>query len=185
MENKHGLTFQVAYTYSHEIDQVANDLNAVSNPFNLAYDRASGGFDRRQIFNVNYIYEFPFFLKSGNAFEKIVLGGWEISGVTVAQSGAPQSINYNGADTLGLGGGTSNRPDKVARIAYPKTQTAWFSKASFAAPLAPWNGGTNQGLGNAGRDQVILPGLFNFNTVTFQEFLIHRTSEIPIQVGNL
>ncbi len=180
MENKHGLTFQVAYTYSHEIDQVANDLNAVSNPFNLAYDRSSGGFDRRQIFNVNYIYEFPFFLKSGNAFEKIVLGGWEISGVTVAQSGAPQSINYNGADTLGLGGGTSNRPDKVAAIGYPKTQTAWFSKASFAAPLAPWNGGTNQGWGNAGRDQVILPGLFNWNTVTVQEFLFHRTGEVPI-----
>ncbi len=59
MENKHGLTFQVAYTYSHEIDQVANDLNAVSNPFNLAYDRASGLFDRRQIFNVNYIYAVP------------------------------------------------------------------------------------------------------------------------------
>jgi Carboxypeptidase regulatory-like domain len=170
MENKHGLTFQVAYTYSHEIDQVANDLNAVSNPFNLAYDRSSGGFDRRQIFNVNYIYEFPFFLKSGNAFEKIVLGGWEISGVTVAQSGAPQSINYNGADTLGLGGGTSNRPDKVASIAYPKTQTAWFSKASFAAPLAPWNGGTNQGWGNAGRDQVILPGLFNWNMSLFKNF---------------
>ena len=52
MENKHGLTFQVAYTYSHEIDTVANDLNGVANPFDIAYDRASGGFDRRQIFNV-------------------------------------------------------------------------------------------------------------------------------------
>ncbi len=57
MENKHGLTFQLAYTYSHEIDTATNDLNAVANPFNIEYDRASGGFDRRQIFNANYFYK--------------------------------------------------------------------------------------------------------------------------------
>ncbi len=170
MENKHGLTFQVAYTYSHEIDQVANDLNAVSNPFNLAYDRASGLFDRRQIFNVNYIYQFPFFAKSGNAFERVVLGGWELSGITVVQSGIPQPINYNGADTLGLGGGTSNRPNIVAPISYPKTQKAWFNKASFGAPVGPWNGGPNNGWGNAARDAIILPGLFNWNTSLFKNF---------------
>jgi hypothetical protein len=170
MENKHGLTFQVAYTYSHEIDQVANDLNGASNPFNLAYDRASGLFDRRQIFNVNYIYQFPFFAKSGNAFERVALGGWELSGITVVQSGSPQPINYNGADTLGLGGGTSNRPNIVGPIAYPKTQTAWFNKASFGAPVAPWNGGPNDGFGNAARDAIILPGLFNWNISLFKNF---------------
>ena len=59
MENKHGLTFQVAYTYSHEIDSQSNDLGGVSDPFNIAYDRGSGALDRRQIFNVNYIYALP------------------------------------------------------------------------------------------------------------------------------
>ena len=36
MENKHGLTAQVKYTYCHEIDEVSEDLNALSNPFNPA-----------------------------------------------------------------------------------------------------------------------------------------------------
>jgi hypothetical protein len=170
MENKHGLTFQVAYTYSHEIDSQSNDLGGVSDPYNIGYDRGSGALDRRQIFNVNYIYAFPWFTKSSNAFERIALGGWELSGVTFVQSGVPQPINYNGADTLGLGGGTSNRPNKVAGISYPKTRLAWFNKASFAAPTAPWNGGSNQGWGNAGKDQVILPGLFNFNIALFKTF---------------
>ncbi len=170
MENKHGLTFQVAYTYSHEIDSQSNDLGGVSDPYNIAYDRGSGAFDRRQIFNVNYIYAPSWFANSSNAFERIALGGWELSGVTFVQSGAPQPINYNGADTLGLGGGTSNRPNKVAGITYPKTRLAWFNKASFAAPTAPWNGGTNQGWGNAGKDQIILPGLFNFNMALFKTF---------------
>jgi len=73
--NRHGLTTEVAYTYSHEIDEVSNDLSSVSNPFNIAYDRGSGALDRRQIFNVNYIYAAPWFTKNGNAFQRIVLGG--------------------------------------------------------------------------------------------------------------
>jgi len=180
MENKHGLTFQFAYTYSHEIDTAANDLNGVANPFNIAYDRASGGFDRRQIFNANYVYELPFFLKSGNAFERIVLGGWEVSGVTVIQSGIPQSITYNGADVLGLGGGTTNRPNIVGPISYPKTRLAWFNKNSFAAPLAPWAGGGNNGFGNARKDAIILPGLFNFNLAAFKNFSF--TENVKLQV---
>ena len=172
MENKHGLTFQLAYTYSHEIDTATNDLNAVSNPFNIEYDRASGGFDRRQIFNANYFYKLPFFAKSGNAFQRIALGGWEVSGVTNVQSGIPQSITYNGPDTLGLGGGTTNRPNVVGKISYPKTQLAWFDKSAFAAPLAPWAGGTNQGFGNARKDAIVLPGLFNFNLSAFKTFAI-------------
>jgi hypothetical protein len=180
MESKHGLTFQLAYTYSHEIDTATNDLNTVANPFNIAYDRASGGFDRRQIFNANYIYLLPFFSKSGNAFERIALGGWEVSGVTVVQSGIPQSITYNGTDTLGLGGGTTNRPDLVGPISYPKTRLAWFNKSAFAAPLAPWAGGGNQGFGNSRKDAIVLPGLFNFNLAAFKSFAF--TENVKLQM---
>ena len=179
-ENKYGLRFQLAYTYSHEIDTAANDLNTVGNPFNIAYDRASGGFDRRQIFNANYIYTLPFFSKSGNAFQRMALGGWEVSGVTAMQSGIPQSITYNGTDTLGLGGGTTNRPDIVGPISYPKTRLAWFNKAAFAAPLAPWAGGGNQGFGNSRKDAIILPGLFNFNLAAFKSFAF--TEDVKLQM---
>ncbi len=181
MENRHGLTFQLAYTYSHEIDTAANDLNGVANPFNIEYDRASGGFDRRQIFNANYIYVLPFFLKSGNAFQRIVLGGWEVSGVTVVQSGLPQSITYNGADVLGLGGGTTNRPNIVGPISYPKTRLAWFNKTAFAAPIAPWAGGPNQGFGNARKDAIVLPGLFNFNLAAFKSFSFTESVKLQLR----
>ena len=84
---------------------------------------------------------FPFFAKSGNAFERMVLGGWELSGVTFVQIGIPQPINYNGADTLGLGGGTSNRPNLVAAISYPKTRLAWFNKSFFCSSNRPLGNG--------------------------------------------
>jgi Carboxypeptidase regulatory-like domain len=175
MENQHGLTTQVAYTYSHEIDEVTNDLGSLSNPFDPAYDRASGAFDQRHILNVNYIYNLPFFAHSSNLAERTALGGWQFSGITVWHSGSPQYVQYSGTDTLGLGGGNiNNRPDLVAPVSYPKQRLAWFSTSSFANPVAPWNGGPNQGWGNAGRDAVVGPGLVNFNwslfkTIPFKE----------------
>jgi Carboxypeptidase regulatory-like domain len=168
MENRHGWTVQLAYTYSHAIDIVSNDLNGLSNPFNPEYDRGSGAFDRRHIFDASYIYNLPWFLRSSNALERTVLGGWVFSGITFAQSGVPQRISYTGPDLLGLGGGTSNRSNLVAPVSYPKKQTAWFSTSSFADPIAPWDGGSNQGFGNSGKDAVVLPGLFNFNLSLFK-----------------
>ncbi|AXC13343.1 Oar protein [Acidisarcina polymorpha] len=171
IENKHGVTVTFAYTYSHETDQVSSDLGGISNPFNTAYDRGSGTLDQRHIFNASYIYALPFFLHSSNMLERTALGGWEVSGITSIHSGAPQYITYTGPDTLGLGGGTTNRPDLVAKVHYPKTRLAWFSTNSFAAPIAPWvsgAGGANAGFGSAGKDAVRLPGLQNWNLSLFK-----------------
>jgi hypothetical protein len=168
VENRHGITTQVAYTWSHEIDEATNDLNSLSNPFNPKYDRASGGFDRRHILNISYIYALPFYKKSSNVAARTILGGWEVSGVTVAEKGSPQYITYTGTDTLGLGGGTTNRPNLLSKVSYPKKVGAWFSTSSFGDPSAPWNGGANQGFGNAGRDSVVAPGLFNWNLSLFK-----------------
>jgi hypothetical protein len=169
LENRHGLTTQVAYTWSHNISEVVNDLGGLSNPYNAKYDRGSDtGFDRRHIFNVSYVYALPFFAKSSNLFAREVLGSWEVSGITAAESGLPQFITYTGPDVVGLGCCFTNRPNKVASVSYPKKVGGWFSPSSFADPVAPWNGGPNQGFGSAGRDSVVGPGLFNWNLSLFK-----------------
>jgi len=99
---------------------------------------------------------------------RTILGGWEFSGVTIAQSGTPQPLTYNGVDTLGLGGNTTNRPNQLAPVRYLKKRTAWFDTSTFTSPLAPWNGGTGQGFGTAGKDAVVLPGRVNFNLSLFK-----------------
>lgn len=187
MENRHGLTLQLAYTYSHEIDIMSTDLTtatlsgsggAVSNPYDLKYDRGSGLYDRRHIFNANYIYAEPFFRNSSAALRE-VLGGWQLAGVTVAESGAPQNIYYNGPDVVGLGGNTTNRPNIVGKVHFPKKQTGWFTTSSFAAPMAPWAGGGNQGFGNARKDTIIQPGLFNWNVSAYKDFPLSGRAEGP------
>ena len=177
IENRHGMTILLAYTWSHEIDTATNDLNGVSNPYNINYDRASGGFDRRHIFNASYVYALPFYRSGGNALERTVVGGWSISGITMLESGNPVFVHYTGPDTLGLGAG-SNRPNLVSKPRYPKSVNDWFSTSSFADPVAPWNGGpggVNAGFGNAGRDSIVGPGLFNWNLSLFKS--------IPLREG--
>jgi hypothetical protein len=169
VENRHGLTTQVAYTWSHNMSIVSNDLNGISNPFNAHYDYGSDtGFDRRHILNLSYVYALPWFTKSSNMAAREVLGGWSISGITFFESGVPQRVAYSGSDVLGLGGGTSNRPNLVSKVSYPKTFNAWFSTSSFADPLAPWAGGGNQGFGNAPKDAVKGPGIQNWNISLFK-----------------
>lgn len=189
MDNRHGLTLQLAYTYSHEIDIESTDLTtqslaglpgsgAVSDPYDLKYDRGSGLYDRRHIFNANYIYNLPFFLHS-NGLVRETLGGWQFAGVTTAETGAPQNIYYNGPDVLGLGGNATSRPNIVSAVKFPRAQKQWFTTTSFANPLAPWAGGTTNGFGDAGKDTIVQPGLFNWNMSLYKEFPLSSRVEGP------
>jgi hypothetical protein len=173
-ENKWGLTSQLAYTYSHQLDSSTGtgDLGGLPNPYSAAYSEGSGAFDRRHIFNASYVYAIPFAKHSSNAAVKSIIGGWAISGITVFQTGLPLNVTYNGTDTLGLTAGT-NRPNLVGKISYQKTQKAWFNGATpgiYTDPVAPWFGGPNQGFGNAGKDNVRAPGLNNFNLTLMKTF---------------
>jgi hypothetical protein len=192
MENKHGLTVELAYTWSHEIDIQSGDLTSttlqgsggqISNPYNIEYDRGSGVLDRRNIFNANYIYNLPFFLHSQNGFARSVLGGWQLSGITVAQSGSPVNTTSS-ADTVGLGPNTTIRPNLSGKVSYPKKQMSWFNTSAFSQPVGPWDGGGNQGFGDAGKDAVVGPGLFNWNLSVFKEFALtsHEGPRIQIRV---
>ncbi len=189
MENRHNLTLQLAYTWSHELDFGSNDLAQLSNPFNPRYNYGSGQFDQRNNFNANYIYSIPFFTHSSSLLARQALGGWQLAGIVIAISGfpAPSSsgngqVTY-GTDTLGLGGGSQviNRPDRVPGVSTkgPKTQKEFFNTAAFAPPLAPWQGGTNQGFGNAGKDAVVGPGRVNFSTSLYKTFPLGRSDNAP------
>ena len=176
-QNKHGISGEIDYTYSHEIDITSYDLGTISNPFNPDYDRGSGALDRRHILNLNYIYLLPKFSGS-NALVRSTIGGWEVAGTTILQSGAiianqgpGLSLSY---DPIGLDGGYTNRPDRVGNVHYTKKVGGWFDPSAFAAPIPSWAGNTNQGFGTAGKDSVLGPGRFNFTTSLYKNFIIHE-----------
>ena len=164
LEASNGLTFQAAYTYSHALDYVSADLNTLANPFDRGYSYGSGDFDRRHVAIFSYIYELPFFRNSSNKFLHSIVGGWELSGITMFESGTPLTPTL-GYDNLGLGGGTTNRPDMVSSAAYPRTVYEWFNPASFVAPgPLQW--------GSAARGSLVGPGRNNWNMALFKSFAL-------------
>src|SRR5206468_6746942 len=95
------LQLQAAYTYSQAIDPTTGnlaggdsfDLDHVSNPYvGWKYDNGPSPFDRRHVAFVNFVYDIPVFKNSSNNLLKSTIGGWELSGIVTAQTGAPLNI---------------------------------------------------------------------------------------------
>ena len=196
-QNRHGLSFEVDYTYAHEIDdQVgSSDLNTSSNPWNLKYDKGSGSLDRRNILNINYTYKLPIFPHGGGLAHSL-LGGWEVSGTEITESGLPWAGNNTPgsgyADTVGLGGGYTNRPNLAGKPTYVKghatvgtnTGYQWVSQAGYSQPTASWAGGPNLGFGNEGRDAVVGPGRTNFTTSLYKSFAFTERARFELRADS-
>jgi TonB dependent receptor len=103
--------FQAAYTFSRSTDATSSGNTALNTAFNdestLQASRGLSDFDRTHRLTVSYRYDLPFF-KDATGFKKAVLGGWAISGITIAQSGSPFSVTDSGAGTAFLGPGLAS-----------------------------------------------------------------------------
>src|SRR6266516_2898524 len=154
-----GSSLNLAYTFSKNMTNFTNDRDGVDAPqdqFNLRPEYAEARTSRPHIFAASYIYELPFFRQSKNGFAHTVLSGWQISGITNLESGAPISRvlasstnggrNGNRAQLLGNPtGGLTGTIDPVSGLPFLYDPTA------FAYPAL----GT---FGNSGRAIFRLPG---------------------------
>jgi hypothetical protein len=184
VQNRWGLSGEVDYTWSHEIDITTYDLAGVSNPWNLKYDKGSGALDRRHILSANYVYKLPIFTQS-QGLVKSILGGWEIAGTIIDQTGALPanqgpgvSMNY---DSIGLGGGYTNRPNQSGKTKYLKQRNQWFDTSQFTLPVPVWLGGPNQGFGNARKDAILGPSRVNFTTSLYKSFAITERAHVELR----
>jgi hypothetical protein len=164
------LTFQAAYTLSRTVDPgtgFGGDLNNISNPYDRSYDYGVGFSDRTHIGLVNFIYRLPFFAKSSSLAMRSILGGWELSGIVVMETGLPLNVTLGGKQgSNGLANAT-NRPDFNGSVNYPKTVEQWFNTAGFSAPaIGAW--------GNMQRGIIRGPGRQNWNTSLFKSFVLNE-----------
>ena len=176
------LSLSLAYTYSHAIDDSSDRSdNAFVNAYDIAANRASSNFDLRHNLSISYVYSLPFF--RGNGFTHTVLGGWQVSGITVAQTGLPFSVTFP-ADNAGVanGAGTSSRPDLVGNPHAAATPDGnrgplFYNPAAYAAP---------QGLtfGKVGRNTLNLPGRVNFDFGVYKKFQINEKTGFEFRWEN-
>ncbi len=185
-QSKHGLSYEVDYTWAHQIDSTQTSVDVDNNyptynPWNLKYDKGSGSLDRRHVININYEYKLPFF-NHATGVTRTVLGGWEIAGTVISESGLPWFGNdapkNSYGDTVGLGGDYMIRPNLTGKPHYTKGQATvgtntgyqYVSSAGFSKPTPSWDNGPNLGFGNSGKDAVVGARRTNFTTALTKSF---------------
>ncbi|MGH9326873.1 MAG: carboxypeptidase regulatory-like domain-containing protein [Terriglobia bacterium] len=98
-----GLTFQAAYTWSHELDDSTSlYFSSGVDDTNVSRWYGNGDINTPQELVMNYIYREPFFKNSSIPILRGALGGWEISGITSFIDGVP--INFT-CGILGMSNG--------------------------------------------------------------------------------
>jgi hypothetical protein len=107
-----GFTLMASYTFSKFLDYYsATNLGQFpQDPFNMRADRSRSDEDRTQIFNTSFYYEIPAWRAQHGLIGK-ALGGWTLSGLAGASTGAPVNI-LSGVDNSLTGVGW-DRPDLV------------------------------------------------------------------------
>ena len=170
---KHEFQLQFGYTYAKSIDSTTSngsgaDLNNVTNPYvGWRYDIGPSVFDRTHVAFANFVYDIPFLKNSNNHLLKTFIGGWEISGIVTAESGAPLNMGLNGTNVSSIIPNSGNRPDLIGQVRYPQQVNQWFDTSAFAAPAL----GT---YGSLGHNAVRGPGRDNWNLSLFKAFAINE-----------
>lgn len=157
------------YTWSHALGTATSDFRAAQNTYNIRGDYGNLDYDRRHIMNASYVYNLPFF-KNQSGFAGHVLGGWEVSGIFLAQSGSHLTATLS-RDPAGLGvrgnSFSGGRPDLVGdpNANAPHTITQWFNTTAFAAVptgvIRP---------GDEARGTIVGPGYFRWDASLFKNF---------------
>ncbi len=155
--NFHGLTSQVAFTWSHNLDTASEveDFFGTSgyvpqDSTNLKGSYGNSEFDQRRALIITYVYAIPS-PKTGNAFA-YAAKDWQVSGTTTFRDGFAAPLLTFG-DESGVGN-NHERYNCVGPIHYQLSDFSmpYASPSSFQEPaLGTW--------GNCPRDPLVAPGL--------------------------
>jgi hypothetical protein len=183
-----GLTFLVSYTFAKALDDsdstqlsTAAGTGNAQDQRNLRAERSRSFQDVRHRLVVSYVYELPFgagkpWLSGlGDGWDRL-LGGWQINGITMLQSGRAFTVNspFDHSNT----GSANIRPDATGiRPELPGSERSvgrFFNPAAYALP-------TGFAFGNAGRNTGTGPRQVNFDFAVFKNIPLASDSKRILQ----
>lgn len=189
-----GFTASLQYTYSKSIDDDAvlggqgpmtggatsatvSSVSTAQNWKNLKAERGLSTFDQRHLLQVTVQYTTGMGL-GGGTLSRGWLGRaykeWTLQNVYSAGTGLPQTPVYLAA-VNGTGFSGSLRPDRTPAPLYLKSAGRYLNPAAFAAPhTGEW--------GNAGRDSIIGPKTFTWNSSLGRTFRLSHETNLDIRV---
>jgi len=182
-QGRRGVFLQTSYTLGKSIDDHSASYNfglgesGVADNNNRRLERGPSSFDIRHRAVLVYGIELPvgpghrlFGWKNG--LNRQVFQGWQISGITTLQTGAPFTVITGGPDSSGFNSGqgaagtNADRPDVTGSGPLPqdnRNPDAAFDKTYFkAAPAGR--------AGTSGRNQYYGPGVQNYDFAAAKSF---------------
>jgi len=205
------LTAGLSYSYSHSIDDSSDRSDPILvNSFDLRENRASSSFDERHLLNVSYLYRLPLkgFLRNlgdwawaerpadaataktdSGPLANLLLEGWELSGVTLIQSGTPFTV-INSAGNTGISLTDNAGVDSGYGLAasYPDVAKGSLAPGDNPKSFGPLIGNPTEfvaprGLtfGNAGRNFLNNPKRTNFDIALLKHFKLTERSDLEFR----
>jgi hypothetical protein len=171
------INFTLNYTYSRAWDNGSgngDNLDTGADWHDLAFNYGPSDNDRRHVFVSTWTYRLPFWLNRQDVLGS-VLGGWEVSGITRLQSGAPFTVNGNtaiGTRRADFSGGSETVSTAGTLLA--DNSIAWLDATKFTT--AP-----ESRLGNSGRNTFYGPGLQQWDISLRKQFRLKGNMKAQFQ----
>ncbi len=163
-----GLTFGANYTFSRTLD---SSSGTPQDAYDARPDYGLSSIHRRHVLNFNYVYELPFFRGHPQAVLRQALGGWEISGITSFQSGAPNSVTVPvDVARIGVSSSRASMAGQPRLDPGQRTLRRWFNTEAFLAPEKMVQGR----FGDSGRNILIGPGFSQWDFALLKNFHIRE-----------
>ena len=180
-----GFTILASYTLSKALGIAGASAggegsNGPRNPNNYRLDYGPLGLDRRHNFVTSALWDLPWGGRGSPLWQRLTIGGWQISGIFNAITGAPltmragrdNSLTGIGSDTADLVGdwrlsGDRSKQDRM---------NLYFNSAAFAQNAA----GT---FGTTGVNWFYGPGSWNIDSAATKNFRISESKRIEFRAS--
>jgi hypothetical protein len=165
-----GLSVTGSYAMAKSIDLESFNVfgGVYADPFNLHNDRGRSDWDRRHAVVASWVWAPK--LNFGTPWQNTLLGGWSLTGITTAQSGAPFTV-VEGTDVRNSAPVTLSHPNRGAMVAQ------FFNTNAFV-PLSDVPAGT---IGNSGRNTISGPALSNTDFSIIKDFAMKERYKVQFR----
>jgi hypothetical protein len=145
-----GFMLQGAYTFGRAMNDsdLAVGTTAFQDAADIAGERARAGYDATHKLTIVGLWELPFF-KDHTGLTRKVLGGWQLAGSAILQSGTPLNVTIGGSFPNGDFNADGNGGDRPNAPSGSVKQSGWsqeeylsgiFQVSDFPRPAAGQNG---------------------------------------------
>ena len=198
-----GVNFLAAYTFAKNLGNADGNVGGfIQNSYRADLEHGPVTPDLRHRFTISYLYELPVghgrqFMGSSGGIADAILGGWQVAGITSAQTG--EAITAVMSTDFSNTGSFSYRPDQIHnpydfsfntasqgtdyQCSNPGHQTldCWFNQAAFLTPgLAPGQQSAHS-YGNSRIGNLRGPHLVDFDFVLQKNFKIVESQQLQFR----